>query len=62
MSKLERATADPTRIDIEVDPTKRIMSGVAAHGYVRFSCPIISEIEPGLFQGGCDKLCADIAF
>lgn len=44
---------DPTRIDIRFDPTERRMRGVAAHGYIPFDVPFISEITPNLWQGGC---------
>jgi protein-tyrosine phosphatase len=44
---------DPTRIDINFDPTHRRMSGVARHGMVPFDVPFISHIEGNLWQGGC---------
>jgi len=44
---------DPTRIDIDVDPTQQRMSGYAAHGNTPFDVPYITEIVPGLWQGGC---------
>lgn len=44
---------DPTRIDIEFDPTEQRMRGVAFHGRTPFDVPYISEIVPGLWQGGC---------
>lgn len=45
--------SDPTRIDIEFDPTVQRMSGVAYHGNTPFDVPFISEIAPNLWQGGC---------
>jgi Dual specificity phosphatase, catalytic domain len=42
---------DPTKIDIEFDPTQERMSGIARHGNTPFD--VISEIVPGLWQGGC---------
>lgn len=47
------STVDPTRIDIDFDPTEQRMSGVAFHGNTPFDVPYISEIVPGLWQGGC---------
>lgn len=48
-------SVDPTRIDIEVDPTKKRMSGVAHHGLTPFDVPYISEIADNLWQGGCSN-------
>ena len=47
--------ADPTRIDIEFDPTRKRMSGVAAHGRTPFDVPYVSEIAANLWQGGCEN-------
>ncbi len=47
-------TDDPTKIEIDFDPTVLRMSGVARHGYVRFDVPFISNIEGNLWQGGCE--------
>lgn len=44
---------DPTRIDMDLDPIAERISGVAAHGNTPFDMPYISEIVPGLWQGGC---------
>lgn len=44
---------DPTAIDIEFDPTKQRMSGIAYHGNTPFDVPYISEISSNLWQGGC---------
>lgn len=45
---------DPTRIDIDCDPTEQRMRGIARHGNVPFDVPFISEIDDNLWQGGCD--------
>lgn len=48
---------DPTRIDIETDrsnPEQARMKGYAFHGDTPFDVPFISEIVPGLWQGGCE--------
>ncbi len=37
----------------DTDPLTYDWSGVAAHGGTPFSCTLITEIEPGLFLGGC---------
>lgn len=44
---------DPTRINIEVDPTYLRMRGIARHGMIPFDVPYISHIKDGLWQGGC---------
>lgn len=44
---------DPTRIDITTDPTRRRMTGIAAHGYTPFDVPFITQVGPNLWQGGC---------
>lgn len=44
---------DPTRIDIEFDPAKQRMNGIATHGMTPFDVPFISQIEGNLWQGGC---------
>jgi hypothetical protein len=44
---------DPTAIEIDFDPTVQRMKGVAVHGGMPFDVPIISEIGPNLWQGGC---------
>lgn len=46
-------TIDPTRIDIETDPTTRRMRGTALHGNTPFDVPYVSEIAENLWQGGC---------
>jgi protein-tyrosine phosphatase len=46
-------SGDPTGIKIAFDPTVQRMSGVADHGMTPFDVPFISEIAPGLWQGGC---------
>ena len=45
---------DPTRIDISFDPREQRMVGVAYHGNTPFDVPFITEIHPGLWQGGCE--------
>jgi protein-tyrosine phosphatase len=45
---------DPTRIVISTDPLTRRMTGTTAHGWIPFDVPFISEITPGLWQGGCE--------
>ena len=44
---------DPTAIEIDFDPTVQRMKGVTVHGGMPFDVPIISEIGPNLWQGGC---------
>jgi hypothetical protein len=44
---------DPTAIEIDFDPTVQRMKGVTVHGGMPFDVPIISEIGPILWQGGC---------
>ena len=46
---------DPTKIDIEFDPTIQRMVGTARHGMTPFDVPFISEIAPNLWQGGCQN-------
>lgn len=46
---------DPTRININTDPTTKRMKGVAFHGNTPFDVPFISEIEDNLWQGGCEQ-------
>lgn len=46
---------DPTRIDIQFDPTVQRMRGIARHGNTPFDVPFISEIAPNLWQGGCQN-------
>lgn len=44
---------DPTRIDIDFDPTIQRMKGVARHGDTPFDVPFISHVGHNLWQGGC---------
>lgn len=44
---------DPTGIKLTIDPTVQRLTGTTAHGYHPFDVPYISEIVPGLWQGGC---------
>lgn len=50
---------DPTKIVLQTnvkkerDPTLVRMSGTAIHGNTPFDVPFMSEIMPGLYQGGC---------
>lgn len=46
-------SVDPTAFEFEVDPIAVRMRGRAAHGNTPFDVPFISEIVPGLWQGGC---------
>lgn len=46
-------SVDPTRIDINTDPTTKRMRGTAVHGMTPFDVPYISEIAHNLWQGGC---------
>lgn len=46
---------DPTAIPIQFDPTLQRMIGRAYHGNTYFDVPFISEILPGLWQGGCEQ-------
>jgi protein-tyrosine phosphatase len=46
-------SSDPTGIKIAFDPTVQRMTGVTAHGFISFDVPFITEITPGLWQGGC---------
>jgi protein-tyrosine phosphatase len=47
-------TTDPTRIDIDTDPTTKRMTGRARHGNTPFDVPFISQIAYNLWQGGCE--------
>ena len=44
---------DPTKIEIDFDPTSKRMVGIARHGNTPFDVPFISQIEGNLWQGGC---------
>lgn len=48
-------TIDPTRIDIDTDPTTKRMKGTARHGNMPFDVPYISQIADRLWQGGCEN-------
>jgi protein tyrosine phosphatase len=45
--------ADPTRIDLRLDPRKQRMEGIAIHGNTPFSVPYISHVDGNLWTGGC---------
>ena len=45
---------DPTAIEIDFNPTVQRMKGVTLHGSAAFDVPLISEIAPNLWQGGCE--------
>lgn len=45
----------PLNVLIETDPAIARYQGVSAHGNISFDMPYISEIVPGLWQGGCDS-------
>jgi protein-tyrosine phosphatase len=44
---------DPTRIEIDTDPLEQRMRGITVHGDVYFDVPYMTEVVPGLWQGGC---------
>lgn len=44
---------DPTRIEIDTDPTTHFMHGTTAHKLIPFSVPYISHIQDNLYLGGC---------
>lgn len=44
---------DPTRIDIATDPLTQRMVGRTMHKGIDFDVPYMTEIVPGLWQGGC---------
>lgn len=43
---------DPTRIRLATDPLAQRMTGVTSHGHIPFDVPFLTEITPGLWQGG----------
>ena len=45
---------DPTAFKIDFNPTVQRMKGVTLHGSAAFDVPLISEIAPNLWQGGCE--------
>jgi protein-tyrosine phosphatase len=47
------APVDPTRIEVQLDPSTMEYHGVAAHGNTPFSTTLISKITDDLYQGGC---------
>jgi len=55
MSRTGPEDIDPTRIDIEFDPTVRRMIGVAYHGNKHFNVPFMSPIVDNLWTGGCQS-------
>ena len=48
------ADVDHTAFAIDFNPLTYRMRGRAVHGNTPFNVPFISEIEPSLFQGGCE--------
>lgn len=48
-------SADPTGTETAFDPTVQRMTGVTAHGRIPFDVPVITEIAPNLWQGGCEE-------
>src|ERR1700678_3870052 len=46
-------SGDPIGIKIEVDTRVQRMTGTTTHGRLPFDAPFITEIAPGLWQGGC---------
>lgn len=49
----EQGEIDPTRVDLAVDPQRKRLVGVSAHGLLPFDVPFISEVAPNLWLGGC---------
>lgn len=45
---------DITRIDLAYDATSRRVTGITTHGGFILDMPLISEILPGLWMGGCE--------
>lgn len=48
-------SVDPTAIPIQFDPQQQRMVGTAVHGNTPFDVPFISNIDAGLWQGGCQN-------
>lgn len=46
--------ADPTRIELSVDLLRHRITGWTTHGHHRLDLPLMSEILPGLWMGGCE--------
>lgn len=46
-------STDPTKVELEFDPQRQKMSGYTMHGNIPFSVPYMTEVAPGLWQGGC---------
>ncbi len=46
---------DPTKIKIITDPLKKRMIGRTMQGGHDFDVPYMSEVVPGLWQGGCEN-------
>lgn len=46
---------DTSRIELHRDPTREHISGVTNHGHLYFDVPYITEVTPGLWQGGCEN-------
>lgn len=53
MSTQAENEVDPTRINIQFDPTVQRMRGVAVHGNTPFDVPYVSQVTDDLWQGGC---------
>lgn len=47
--------SDPTKIKIVTDPLKKRMNGRTMIGGHDFDVPFMSEVVPGLWQGGCES-------
>lgn len=55
LTRKNRNSVDPTRIDIYSDPTRQHMSGTTVHGNIYFDVPFISQITDDLWMGGCEN-------
>ena len=55
MSFEKPAHGDHTAIDIQFDPQRRRMRGIAIHGDTDFDVPFMSHIDGHLWTGGCVK-------
>lgn len=51
---VDLSVPDITRIDLVFDAIKRRVTGITTHGGHVLDMPLISEILPGLWMGGCE--------
>ena len=49
------STTDPTAFEIDFDPLTQRMVGETIHGDIDFDVPFMTEVVPGLWQGGCEN-------